>query len=304
MRAACCGLRPLDPLRPQPDAALRGRPLHKILDRFALAFPNDLPEDAEGQLMSIWPRTFLQKLAPWPVVRRLWQARMPASRPGSCGPNSSAGLRRPGCARSRAGGRCRSAAGADRHAGRQGRPHRPLPDGRIAIYDYKSGKPPTEKEERSFAKQLWLEAAMAADGAFGDERPAGDRAHRLYRPGSDPEVVAHDRPRDQIETLKIRVPPLLTHYLDPTSGFPSRRAVKTRVGRGITITSRVTANGTRPSPPRAPCRGPCITVTEAMNDATLAQVTAAAPDMSTWLSANAGSGKTRVLTDRVARLLL
>jgi len=41
-----------------------------------------------------------------------------------------------------------------------------------------------------------------------------------------------------------------------------------------------------------------------MDDATRAQVTAAQPDRSTWLSANAGSGKTRVLTDRVARLLL
>jgi len=40
------------------------------------------------------------------------------------------------------------------------------------------------------------------------------------------------------------------------------------------------------------------------NEATRAQITAAAPDTSTWLSANAGSGKTRVLTDRVARLLL
>ncbi|WP_417729107.1 double-strand break repair helicase AddA [Roseovarius sp.] len=38
--------------------------------------------------------------------------------------------------------------------------------------------------------------------------------------------------------------------------------------------------------------------------ATQAQVEAARPDLSTWLSANAGSGKTRVLTDRVARLLL
>ncbi|MGJ8546153.1 MAG: double-strand break repair helicase AddA [Sulfitobacter sp.] len=41
-----------------------------------------------------------------------------------------------------------------------------------------------------------------------------------------------------------------------------------------------------------------------MNDATRDQVTAARPDASTWLGANAGSGKTRVLTDRVARLLL
>jgi len=38
--------------------------------------------------------------------------------------------------------------------------------------------------------------------------------------------------------------------------------------------------------------------------ATLAQVAAADPETSTWLSANAGSGKTRVLTDRVALLLL
>jgi ATP-dependent helicase/nuclease subunit A len=40
------------------------------------------------------------------------------------------------------------------------------------------------------------------------------------------------------------------------------------------------------------------------DEATLAQVQAAEPLRSTWLTANAGSGKTRVLTDRVARLLL
>lgn len=38
--------------------------------------------------------------------------------------------------------------------------------------------------------------------------------------------------------------------------------------------------------------------------ATRAQLDAARPDCSTWLAANAGSGKTRVLTNRVARLLL
>jgi ATP-dependent helicase/nuclease subunit A len=40
------------------------------------------------------------------------------------------------------------------------------------------------------------------------------------------------------------------------------------------------------------------------DDATERQVQAAQPDASTWVTANAGSGKTRVLTDRVARLLL
>jgi ATP-dependent helicase/nuclease subunit A len=41
-----------------------------------------------------------------------------------------------------------------------------------------------------------------------------------------------------------------------------------------------------------------------VRDAVAAQVKAAAPSASSWVSANAGSGKTRVLTDRVARLLL
>ena len=40
------------------------------------------------------------------------------------------------------------------------------------------------------------------------------------------------------------------------------------------------------------------------DDASQRQVSASRPDASTWLMANAGSGKTRVLTDRVARLLL
>ncbi len=55
-----------------------------------------------------------------------------------------------------------------------------------------------------------------------------------------------------------------------------------------------------------PEAGEAIGVAEAplFDDATRPQVRAADPEHASWVSANAGSGKTKVLTDRVARLLL
>ncbi|SIS58139.1 double-strand break repair helicase AddA [Phaeovulum vinaykumarii] len=55
------------------------------------------------------------------------------------------------------------------------------------------------------------------------------------------------------------------------------------------------------SPPRSPLRS---TPRPAPDPASERQRQAAAPGLSTWVAANAGSGKTKVLTDRVARLLL
>jgi hypothetical protein len=117
-----------------------------------------------------------------------------------------------------------------------------LPDGRIAIYDYKSGKPPTEKEERSFSKQLWLEAAMAADGAFGD-RTGRWRPRASPISAWDPPRVssAHDpTPRDR--DAEIRVPPLLAHFTRCDIGLPvPPRGQEHPLGRGL-------------RPPRAPRR--------------------------------------------------
>ena len=69
------------------------------------------------------------------------------------------------------------AAGALR-AHRQGRPHRPPGRRRLAIIDYKTGAPPSEKEiEAGFAPQLPLEAAIAAAGGF--DGVAGGRGVEL-----------------------------------------------------------------------------------------------------------------------------
>lgn len=226
-------LRPLDPLRPQPDAALRGSTLHEILDRFTKAFPEVLPEDAEAHLLTL-AQEVLDEDAPWPAARRLWQARLARVAPWFVATEAERRAFATPWLREVKGRWHVTGLPSDRTVTLVGKADRidRLPDGRIAIYDYKSGKPPTEKEERGFAKQLWLEAAMAADGAFGDGHPLETARIAYIGLGSSPSVLAHDPTAAEIATLTTEFRRLIAHYLSPSSGYPSRRAVKSTRWQG------------------------------------------------------------------------
>ncbi len=104
---------------------------------------------------------------------------------------------------------------------------------------------------------------------------------------------------------------LVQSYVTGAKGFTARAALQSRDDRsdydGIsrygewTLADRRFRNGwvkmMRDDQPG-------MAAPDDLDDATRAQRRAADPARSTWLTANAGSGKTRVLTDRVARLLL
>ena len=61
-----------------------------------------------------------------------------------------------------------------------------LPDGSGAIFDYKTGKPPTKKQIKSFlAPQLLLEAEMLRAGAFGDPRETAALIYVWFSGGRD-----------------------------------------------------------------------------------------------------------------------
>lgn len=108
------------------------------------------------------------------------------------------------------------------------------PDGRAAIYDYKTGSSPSIKEALSFVPQLSLEAAMLADGAFKLE-PSGEvlRAQtrelayvRFKKPWStDP--VAQGAEVEHVVTEKIeQLMGMLVQYAKETQPYLSKPRAK------------------------------------------------------------------------------
>jgi ATP-dependent helicase/nuclease subunit B len=159
-------LAPLEALEADPGALERGNIVHKALERFVRAYPDELPIDAERRLLDIG-RELLEEFSHRPQVMALWWPRFErvavwvveqerARRAGTLEIKVEAkGLLR----LTAPGGEFRLKARADRlerHA-----------DGRVTVIDYKTGLLPERTDVVSGrAPQLPLEAAMVEAGAF------------------------------------------------------------------------------------------------------------------------------------------
>ncbi|WP_051508374.1 double-strand break repair protein AddB [Roseicyclus elongatus] len=216
-------LKPLEPLRQDPDAGERGTVLHDILRVFVEETRAGLPAHAAARLMEI-ADDVLAARAPWPAARRVWRARLDRVAPHflkteaerrSCGApwllESPASWGVPGMAVTLTG----TADRLDR-----------LSDGGVAIYDYKTGQVPSEDQERAFTKQLWIEALMAEDGAFDGQDGPDLAAHIAYLGlGATPATVAHDPTPQDLAEIRAGLQRLLGHFNDPRTGYSARRAV-------------------------------------------------------------------------------
>jgi ATP-dependent helicase/nuclease subunit B len=159
-------LRKLDMLDAEPTAAWKGTAVHTILQRW----------HQEGLPLTEVAEQELAKMSAHPLVRGLWWPRLLAALQWIEG--ELAGLT--------AQGRAFLISEADGHMdwkgvrliGRADRIDR-LPDGSLAIIDYKTGLPPTGRQvEKGFALQLGLIGLMARGGAFTGV--AGEPTHFEY----------------------------------------------------------------------------------------------------------------------------
>ncbi|MEJ6390203.1 double-strand break repair protein AddB [Gymnodinialimonas ulvae] len=215
-------LQPIEPLRASPDARLRGNVVHAILDAFVDETRAGLPDGANDIFMDIATQILLEE-APWPAARQFWDARLRRVLPWYLAEEAKLrALAEPWMLEQK---KHWDIPGLDlRLTGKGDRIDR-LPDGRVAIYDYKTGNLPSDKQEIAYNKQLLIEGLMARGGAFSDT-PLEVAKLTYIGLGSTPDI--RDQPVDDETFAQILagLKTLITHYRLRAVGFPSRRSVK------------------------------------------------------------------------------
>lgn len=230
------GLDPLDPLGGEIGAAERGTFVHEVLAQFVETWDGTASEAEAARLAAI-AETCLEKYDAFPEIVALWRPRLAAIARWWLAADAA---RSPlvGERRTEVGGRWEILVDGvpftlTGYADRLDL----MADGSLAVLDYKTGRPPSEKEVQSLlAPQLPLEAAMARAGAFGADyadRPIGELAYLHLKggeaggiwerrgvtaDGSDPDALA-DAARDGLIEL-VRT------FRDPATGWISRRHVR------------------------------------------------------------------------------
>ena len=228
------GLKALAPLEEPADAADYGSVVHAAIHGFLRDAGTRFPPDAEARLvaamdtaldeqdlrpaLAAWWRPRLRRIAAWLVTaerdRRLGAglAHIAAEKDGTwLVPSTAGGL--PFALTGR----------ADRIERRY--------DGSIAILDYKTGTPPAAKDVAAgLAPQLPLEAAMAADGAFGPE--VAGRACELtywhltggFVPGEIATLFRGDAGKigETVETAREKLASLVAAFDNPDQPYLSQ----------------------------------------------------------------------------------
>jgi ATP-dependent helicase/nuclease subunit B len=210
----------LNPLRPEPDARLRGTVLHKVMEAYARAAPFADTNAARAALLSAADSVMLAEV-PWPAARALWLARIARVADWVVAQDEAQGgtpvlLEKKG-----------AMVLADLGFTLTARPDRidRLPDGRLHIFDYKTGDPPSEKQMAYFNQQLALQAIMAAEGGFAALGPAEVEGATYVGLGASRKTRGVDVSDAALAQVRARLHDLIVRYQQEDTGYTAQRAV-------------------------------------------------------------------------------
>jgi RecB family exonuclease len=101
-----------------------------------------------------------------------------------------------------------------------------LEDGRLLLIDYKTGEPPSPKQQAHFDKQLLLLAAMAEGGGF--KGLDAEEVARLVYVGLKAELKLSDVALEPGTIAKVweEFGRLMASYAMPAQGYTARRAME------------------------------------------------------------------------------
>jgi ATP-dependent helicase/nuclease subunit B len=216
-------LRRLDPLLPRPDARLLGTVLHSIMEIFIRDRPEDETIEAARSRLRAVAEQVVDDRVPWPGTRRIYLAKLDRVAGGFVADEA----RRMTEGRALLIEESGSVQLGSVDFRLTARPDRIdlLKDGGLHIYDYKSGKPPSVKQQDHFDKQLRLEAAMAERGGFASL--GARRVAEAYHIGLGTDAGEHPAkltPEILVETW-AGLEALIATYARRETGYSSRRAV-------------------------------------------------------------------------------
>ncbi|MEK6216306.1 MAG: double-strand break repair protein AddB, partial [Boseongicola sp.] len=225
-------LRPLDALRPEPGAALRGSVFHRILARLIDQAPFTDAAAAEALFLDIADDELLGSVQ-WPQFRALWRGHLAAIAPTLIDKEMARQSSGVSLARE-VRGTLNLSGSPFNIRGTADRIDR-LTDGRLAIYDYKSGGAPSPQQVRHYQRQLLIEAVMAEHGAFDGIAPAEVAfvSHiGLNRAGKDDQIkltVTDDKGvviDFRTRTIMRELLQLFDHFDQAKLGYMPRRAME------------------------------------------------------------------------------
>jgi len=221
-------LNPLDDLSPNPDARDRGTVIHKIVEEVVKKTIDKWPDDETAKKLFVTEmEEALSKYEAWPTLQAFYRARVQRIAPWFLAEEAARRAQGDKPVETEAEGTIDINVPGFDQVGLRGYADRiDQVDGEsYAIYDYKTGQPPTDAQVAAFAQQLPLEGAMLRGGGFKDlpPLPVSKLAHIHLKGGRDGGKESAISDEDELINEALpRLSELLSAYAIEEQGYLSR----------------------------------------------------------------------------------